>query len=268
MGEQSIVRFQVLVAVNDAGEKELAAIKANLAKIAGKYGIPAFLDAVVYEDLAVFRESREMKRNPSKYGYFLAFGTAARDKLKPCLSGDVKLRVAAVPSAWSTPEVRKPSIAAMAAIVADWRDMTAEKAIVASQAEAEEVPKEDAAEWILGHVEDVAKQLELMVRNSRPHALVFHLGGTEPGKKPYVELRDATKKLRAPMDQFIAVVVDGEVLKDQKRSAEVVETVRRAGYSNPTLVDVRQFMVCLRICCELAKDGKARVEFVSEAEGA
>ena len=269
---ESVKRFHALVVVDGAGEKDLALVKANLKKIAEKVGAPAFLDAVVLEDVSVFKESHELKAAPAKYGYFLAVGTLmgqrAQAKLKKGLEGEFRLYAAAYPSDWSTADIRKQSIAAMAALVKDWRDMVVEKAILATTSKAEEeLPKENAAEWILGHVDDVAKQLELMVRNSRPHALLFHLGGTEPGKKPYVELRDATKKLRAPMEQFIPVVVAEEVLRDEKLSAEAKSLVARAGYSNPTLLDVRQFMVCLRICCELAKDGKARVEF-DAGEGA
>lgn len=247
--------LRVLVVHNGLTKDHLQKLTDAIDLIAKKMNISDIKDSIDYEDLVAFKDSHRLRQDHSAYGYFLIVGQTAHDKIVPQIDKGINsFRVIGSPEFWVDKVTRQQAALNIHHLFKDWQAFHTEKRVLVSK------PKETEGtnlDWIEGNVNDVQKWLELQLKNSRFQALIFSV---EDDANPHLEIKDATKKLKAPIDEVTPILVSEEVINDESKLETAKSWVKKSGYEEPYFLTIREFMVMLRVMCQLARSGKARIE--------
>lgn len=256
-------RLLPLGLVDGPSETELGWIKEFLTLAGRKLGAEAATERIVLEDLCASLESRTLREEP-RIGYVLVFGETARRKAAAQLAkGRYVVRECPPARTWTVPDQRRKAGAEIAALLKSWKEFEAEKA-VAAFAERSAASTEETVQAVEASLPQMERYLSMMLANGRNQALVFAFAD---GLEPTVELRDATKRLRAPLREVAPLLVEEATLADPAKLAEAVEGARKCGYERPFPLTIDGFLTFLRIACQLARSGRARIEVALSPEG-
>lgn len=257
--------LKVLVVTNGPSIDELSRLKGGLVFIAGKVGVD-IMDHVVFEDIVAFQLSHQLRDRAKEYGYVIMVGREAYTKTQSQVANS-SLNVCKTPGLSSWGGTNKRVIASqIAELFREWDKFAVEKKLLVTpmSQESKEEASEDRAAWIEANLLDFERYLEMQLNASRYQACIFKLSNEAA---PYMEVVDATRKLRVPISDVVPVLAKPEVLSDKDETEKVVDKLKKNGYQNPFLLEIRDFLVLVRICCQLAKSGRARLEIALEPEG-
>lgn len=203
---------------------------------------------IVFEDVVAKKDVHNLRDHADKFGYVLILGGAAGRKLEFTHANvDVVECDTLIPTEWHDPRVRDRIIEQLREFVKAWIDMETESKVV-------EIAKTDIhkVEWIKQNSDQLKRHIQLMIQNNRPYAAFFQ----EKGEEAHLILRDATKKLRTPIEEVIPVVADEKVLRAREKSLKKFEQL---GYSKVFLMDIDEFMAHVLSMCAQMSGQPARI---------
>ena len=205
------------------------------------------LDNIVFEDVVAKQDVHEIRERANEYGYVLVLGNDASTKLKnTSASIDVVECHTLRPVEWSGP-MRDRIIEQIKEFVKAWIDMETEgKLAQIAQVDEHEV------EWITQNTDQFKRHIQLMIQNGRPHAAFFTGGDQES----HLVLRDATKRLREPIQEVVSIVADEKVLHAREESLKKFEQI---GYPKVFLMDIDEFMSHVMSMCMQMSGQPARI---------
>lgn len=249
--------LKILVIGNELAENDWIILKEGLQFVARKVA-PNAPDFVEYEDLSTFSQSRQLVNHASNFGYCIIIGKSAYDKTKSQIENSGLHYISIIsPNRWKDKEIRKTALTEIADLMKKWADYWIEKKILVKADQTKQQTAEETAEWIESNLTDFEKMMELMISNHRYQAGIFKIVD-EPN--PFIEVVDATKKQRVPIKEVTPILVLEEVKEDEEKLEKALKSVRTSGFENPYPVTIREFMLMIRIICQLARSGRARIE--------
>ena len=212
---------------------------------------------IVFEDVVAKKDVHNLRDHADKFGYVLVLGTAATRKLEiTSASVDVVECQTLVPEEWSDPRVRDRVIEQLKGFVKAWIDQETESKVV----EVAQAPTHQV-EWIKQNSDQLKRHVQLMIQNGRPHAAFFQ----DRGEESHLVLRDATKKLRTPIEEVVPIVADEKTLGAPEKSLKKFEQI---GYPKVFLMGIDEFMSHIISMCMQMSGQPARiiVEPVNDTE--
>lgn len=202
---------------------------------------------LVFEDVVAKREVHNLRDHGDRFGYMLVLGNAAARKLESTnVSIDVVECHTLVPQEWGGP-MRDQVIKQLREFVDSWLKCETESKVV-------KIAETDThkAEWIKQNSNQLKRHIQLMIQNDRPHAAFFQ----DKGEKAHLILRDATKKLRVPIQEVIPVVADEKILGAPEKYLKKFEQL---GYSKVFLMGIDEFMSHIMSMCMQMSGQPARI---------
>lgn len=254
--------LKLLVVTNGLSSAELKTLGGGLEFIADKV-CEDVKHHLLYEDVVAFQCSHALRDREKEFGYVLIVGREAYEKTQKQVA-DTSMNVQKLPglAAWGGSN-KKLVASTIAELFKQWSAFAVEKKLLVtpvSQESAEEATQ-DRAEWIESNLTDFERYLEMQLKASRFQAIIFRL---QEDANPFMEVVDATRKLRVPIQDVTPILVAPEVLKDEEVSKKIATRVKQNGFKDPYLLPIRDFIVLVRICCQLSKSGRARLEIALE----
>jgi hypothetical protein len=213
--------------------------------------------SVIFEDVVAKREVNNLRTNGDKFGYMLVLGSDAQRKLEATnVNVDLVECHTLVPKEWSNPRLRDRVIEQLRGFIRAWINCEAENKIVeVAQADTHKVI------WIQQNSNQLKRHIQLMIQNNRPYAAFFQ----DKGEEAHLILRDATKKLRTPIQEVVPVVVEEKILGAPEKFLKKFEQV---GYPKVFLMGIDEFMSHIMSMCAQMSGRPARiiVEPVNDTE--
>jgi predicted nucleotidyltransferase len=203
---------------------------------------------IIFEDVVAKKDVHNLRDHADRFGYLLVLGTEAGRKLEhTSASVDVVECHTLVPKEWGDARLRDRVIEQLKGLVKAWIEMETESRVV-------EVAKTDTheVEWVQQNSDQFKRHIQLMIQNGRPHVILF----SNIDAKNHVILRDATKRLREPMQEIVPIVADEKVLGAPEKSLKKFEQL---GYSKVFLMDIDEFMSHIMSMCAQMNGEPARI---------
>jgi hypothetical protein len=211
-----------------------------------------FAKLLTFEDVSARPQSVHIRDHGGEYGYVLTLGMKGQKVLERThREGDLEVCHTMEVADWSG-RGRDMIIRQLKGFATSWVQMVVEgRAAVVAETDTHEI------DWILQNTSQFKRHIQLMVQNGRPHAVHFQEGG----KEVQCIMRDATKRLRKPCTDVVAVVIE-----DLGVQEKIQENLEKNGYPKVVFMEIEEFMAHITSMC-LQMSGKPayiKVEPVDE----
>lgn len=250
-------RFKILALYSGCSKDEVDRMRAAFTYLADKEDVKGIGDYIDFEDVIAFKESKVLSHHLDEFGYAIIFDKESSEKTFEQVK-DLCIRYASSPKYWDDSEDKKLAAENISYLFKDWKNQVFERRILESATKLEnEVDNSTDCNWINANIEDVERLLRIELDHNRPRAIIFAM---PQDKGPEISLADASKTLRAPINELTPVLVGEEVLQEDKQREKVEKTARDNGFKKPYLLTIKEFMVMLRLMCQISTNGKAIIE--------
>lgn len=254
------LHHQILVIIDGPSEEDRAWLQRALEAISRQHNIPEILSHLEIEDLAVFKESHCLKKQSHRFGYVLAVGSQAENKVKDQVQKEGFCWKTIPPvNSWPDKEIRTNAARGIEEIFQEWKNQTFEKKVILLGKE----KIDTSPNWIRANLADVQRYFQLQITANRFPVVLFKPDVIQDSQKPSLAIRDVTRRLRQPETDLVAVIVSQEIFKDPEQLKKATQVAKDSGYQEVFMTTTEDFIKSLEIICALAENGVAPVEILA-----
>lgn len=201
------------------------------------------------EDIVTFRESHILKNRIHEFGYVIVIGDQANNKInKQYTENGLVSKILPPISTWAENIIKAQVVSVLEDFFAAWKGFEFEKKLIVlgSKIENHPIVSTEDLQWFEANLSTFIKWLKIEVEKDRSFALKTVDNN--------IEIRDISKKLRAPISQPVII------LSNNPDSKKIKELAVENGFINCYLVDFSIFEFILKITCSSAKEINIKIK--------
>jgi len=193
-------------------------------------------NSLVFEDVVARKDVSSIREHADRFGYILALGNKAVHKLEHTSADIDVVECHTLPAGDWSGGMRERVIEQLKEFVKAWINMETEnKVMKVAKVERHEV------DWVLQNTKQFKRHIQLMIQNNRPHAVFFQ----DKKDKVHCILKDATKRLRKPIDVIVPIVTESSRVQEK-----VQKNLEQNGYKKIFFMDLNEFMSHVICMCQ------------------